>query len=70
MPRLMYAALTISQVYLIQNAVAFVEGIEPTSTGYSLIGGFAFVYIGLAVSYTLHPSNEEEKVGLLTRDRS
>lgn len=49
-PRVIYAALTISQVYLIQNAVAFVEGNEPTSTGYGLLGGFAFVYIGLAVS--------------------
>ncbi|ROW02989.1 hypothetical protein VMCG_05737 [Cytospora schulzeri] len=48
-PKLCYAALSISQVYLIQDAVRYVQGTESTSTGYGLIGAFAFVYIGLAI---------------------
>ncbi|CAN8102283.1 unnamed protein product [Discula destructiva] len=49
-PRLLYAALSISQVYLIQDVVAFVESKSSDSTGYGLLGGFAFVYVGLAVT--------------------
>ncbi|KAI1841484.1 hypothetical protein JX266_012324 [Neoarthrinium moseri] len=48
-PKICYAALSIAQVYLIQNAVTFVQGSVSASTGYGLIGGFALVYIGLAV---------------------
>lgn len=50
-PKLCYAALSISQVYLIQNAVTYVQGAEPINKGYGLIGGFAIVYTGLAVRY-------------------
>lgn len=49
-PRLLYTALTISQVYLIKDAVAFVQGAGQDNKGYGLIGGFALVYVGLAVS--------------------
>lgn len=49
-PRLCYAALNISQVYLIQDAVRFVEGTQPNSTGYGLVGATAIIYTGLAVS--------------------
>lgn len=49
-PKLCYAALSISQVYLIQDDIHFVQGTDPANTGYGLIGAFAFVYIGLAVS--------------------
>lgn len=51
-PKLCHAALSISQVYLIQDAVQFVQGAESESTGYGLLGGFAAVYVGLAVSRT------------------
>jgi len=52
-PRFCYVALSISQTYLIQNTVEYVQGSDDpgsVSTGYGLIGAFAFVYIGLAVS--------------------
>ena len=52
-PRFCYVALSISQVYLIQAAVGYVQGSDKSgsiSNGYGLIGAFAFVYIGLAVS--------------------
>lgn len=48
-PKLCYAALSISQVYLIQNAVTYVRGAESVNKGYGLIGAFAIVYTGLAV---------------------
>lgn len=48
-PKLCYAALNISQVYLIQNAVTYVQGTEPINKGYGLIGAFAIVYTGFAV---------------------
>lgn len=50
-PKLCYAALSISQVYLIQNAVTYVQGAEPINKGYGLIGAFAIVYTGFAVRY-------------------
>lgn len=50
-PKLCYVGLSISQVYLIQDAIHFVQGTDSTNTGYGLIGAFAFVYIGLAVSF-------------------
>ncbi|TRX89453.1 hypothetical protein FHL15_009622 [Xylaria flabelliformis] len=43
----------LSQPFLIQEAVNFVQNAEATdsnNTGYGLIGGFALVYIGLAVA--------------------
>lgn len=49
-PKLCYAALNISQVYLIQNAVTYVQGDESINKGYGLIGAFAVVYTGFAVS--------------------
>ena len=48
-PKLCYAALSVSQVFLIQHAVKFVQGSQSKSAGYGLIGAFALVYIGLAV---------------------
>ncbi|KAI7788103.1 hypothetical protein LA080_013410 [Diaporthe eres] len=48
-PKLCYAALSISQVYLIQNAVTYVQGAEPINKGYGLIGAFAIVYTGFAI---------------------
>lgn len=49
-PKLCYAALNISQVYLIQNAVTYVQGSESVNKGYGLVGAFAIVYTGFAVS--------------------
>ena len=52
-PRFCYVALSISQAYLIQDAVRYVQETDipgSINTGYGLIGAFAFVYIGLAVS--------------------
>lgn len=48
-PKLCYAALSVSQVYLIQNAVTYVQGAESVNKGYGLIGAFALVYTGFAV---------------------
>ncbi|KAI1263553.1 P-loop containing nucleoside triphosphate hydrolase protein [Xylariaceae sp. FL1019] len=53
LPKLAYIALSLTQPFLIQEAVAFVEtdGLrEDDSTGYGLIGAFALVYISLAVA--------------------
>ena len=58
-PRFLYVGLSISQAYLIQDAVRFVQGSDKPgsiSTGYGLIGAFAFVYIGLAVGFGISNS--------------
>ncbi|KAI0858183.1 P-loop containing nucleoside triphosphate hydrolase protein [Xylaria cubensis] len=52
-PKLTYVALSLSQPFLIQEAVSFVQNAEATDSnniGYGLIGGFALVYIGLAIA--------------------
>ncbi|KAH8664569.1 ABC transporter [Xylariales sp. PMI_506] len=52
-PKLCYVGLSVSQTYLIQTTVSWVQEAEsPTSKsrGYGLIGAFAFVYIGLALT--------------------
>ncbi|KAI0543772.1 P-loop containing nucleoside triphosphate hydrolase protein [Xylaria curta] len=52
-PKLAYVALSLSQPFLIQEAVSFVQNAETTdrnNIGYGLIGGFALVYIGLAIT--------------------
>jgi hypothetical protein len=50
-PKLCYAALSVSQVYLIQDAVEFFQGSQSKNAGYGLLGAFALVYVGLAVSF-------------------
>ncbi|RYC65696.1 hypothetical protein CHU98_g529 [Xylaria longipes] len=55
-PKLAYVALSLSHPFLIQEAVSFVQnaGIgDDNNVGYGLIGGFAFVYVGLAVIDTI-----------------
>ncbi|KAJ3569671.1 hypothetical protein NPX13_g6005 [Xylaria arbuscula] len=52
-PKLAYVALSLSQPFLIQEAVSFVQnkGAENSNdVGYGLIGAFALVYIGLAIT--------------------
>ncbi|KAI1751604.1 P-loop containing nucleoside triphosphate hydrolase protein [Xylaria castorea] len=52
-PKLAYVALSLSQPFLIQEAVSFVQNAETKDSnniGYGLIGGFALVYIGLAIT--------------------
>ncbi|KAI1419772.1 P-loop containing nucleoside triphosphate hydrolase protein [Xylaria sp. FL1777] len=52
-PKLAYVALSLSQPFLIQEAVGFVQNTQPeknNNVGYGLIGGFALVYTGLAVT--------------------
>ncbi|KAI8944427.1 P-loop containing nucleoside triphosphate hydrolase protein [Xylaria longipes] len=52
-PKLAYVALSLSHPFLIQEAVSFVQnaGIgDDNNVGYGLIGGFAFVYVGLAIT--------------------
>lgn len=52
-PKLVWVALSLSQPFLIQEAVSFVQSAETggnDNVGYGLIGGFALVYTGLAVS--------------------
>ncbi|KAI1176082.1 P-loop containing nucleoside triphosphate hydrolase protein [Nemania sp. FL0916] len=51
-PKLAYVALSLSQPFLIQEAVSFVQNSEPRdkNVGYGLIGGFALVYTGLAIT--------------------
>ncbi|KAI0201171.1 hypothetical protein F4808DRAFT_129571 [Astrocystis sublimbata] len=59
-PKLAYVALSLSQPFLIQEAVNFVQSSETRDNiGYGLIGGFALVYIGLAAS-TVFPLLREE----------
>jgi hypothetical protein len=50
LPRLSLVALSVAQPFLINKAIAFLQSDEPINIGYGLIGGFAFVYIGAAVS--------------------
>lgn len=53
LPRFCLVALSISQPFLINHAINFLQAPEnekPDSVGYGLIGGFSFVYIGIAVS--------------------
>jgi ATP-binding cassette subfamily C (CFTR/MRP) protein 1 len=58
-PRFCLVALSVSQPFLINSAVNFLqtpEDKESNSVGYGLIGGFSFVYIGTAVSpREIHP---------------
>lgn len=53
LPRLVYAALSLSQPYLVQCVLDF-AGDDSTKnareTAYTLIGAYAIVYVGLAVS--------------------
>ncbi|KAI0906085.1 P-loop containing nucleoside triphosphate hydrolase protein [Ustulina deusta] len=52
-PKLAYVALSLSQPFLIQEAVSFVQNTEAENNndvGYGLIGGFALVYTGLAIT--------------------
>ncbi|KAI1272257.1 P-loop containing nucleoside triphosphate hydrolase protein [Xylaria sp. FL0933] len=52
-PKLAYVALSLSQPFLIQEAVSFVQNTQTSNSndiGYGLIGGFALVYTGLAVT--------------------
>ncbi|KAI0531750.1 P-loop containing nucleoside triphosphate hydrolase protein [Xylaria digitata] len=51
-PKLAYVALSLSQPFLIQEAVSFVQntGNENNNIGYGLIGAFALVYTGLAIT--------------------
>lgn len=50
-PKFCYVALNLSQVYLNQSAVKYIEGANTMdwNNGYGLIAAFALVYIGLAV---------------------
>jgi len=53
MPRLCLIAFNIAQPFLISDAIGFIQGSkakQPDDKGYGLIGAFAFVYIGAAVS--------------------
>ncbi|KAI0508944.1 P-loop containing nucleoside triphosphate hydrolase protein [Xylaria bambusicola] len=52
-PKLAYVALSLSQPFLIREAVSFVQNTQSENNndiGYGLIGAFALVYIGLAVT--------------------
>lgn len=51
-PKLAYVAFSLSQPFLIQEAVSLVQNADAgdsDNVGYGLIGGFALVYTGLAV---------------------
>ncbi|ORY71658.1 multidrug resistance-related protein [Pseudomassariella vexata] len=50
-PKFCYVGLSLTQPYLIQDVIAFVQTAETESenTGYGLIGAFGFVYLGLAI---------------------
>ncbi|KAI1313225.1 P-loop containing nucleoside triphosphate hydrolase protein [Xylaria venustula] len=53
LPKLAYVGLSLSQPFLIREAVSFVQNTETGNdgnVGYGLIGGFALVYISLAVT--------------------
>lgn len=57
LPRLVYAALSLSQPYLVQRVLDFNDSKDnPNSkaTIYSMIGAYAIVYVGLAVSRSSH----------------
>ncbi|GAW18308.1 hypothetical protein ANO14919_077830 [Xylariales sp. No.14919] len=52
-PKLAYVALSLSQPFLIQEAVSFVQNTgagNNNDVGYGLIGAFALVYTGLAIT--------------------
>ena len=50
-PRLLLSALRFAQPFLVANVVTWARAKESSKNiGYGLIGAFAFVYIGLAVS--------------------
>ncbi|KAI0968721.1 P-loop containing nucleoside triphosphate hydrolase protein [Xylaria arbuscula] len=52
-PKFAYVALSLSQPFLIREAVSFVQNTETgnnSNVGYGLIGGFALVYISLAIT--------------------
>ncbi|ETS81268.1 hypothetical protein PFICI_06270 [Pestalotiopsis fici W106-1] len=52
-PKFCYVALSLSQTFLIRQMVTWVQNSDAASsnnTGYGLIGAFAFVYIGLALT--------------------
>lgn len=70
-PRLIYAALSVSQIHLIQNAVAFVEGLESTSTGYGLPAWWVRLrpHRPSCKSHNYHPRMSGEQ-GLMTLLRS
>ena len=53
LPRLSLVAFNVSQPFLINRAIKFIdtsETIQPNNIGYGLIGAFALVYVGTAVS--------------------
>jgi ATP-binding cassette subfamily C (CFTR/MRP) protein 1 len=52
-PRICFLAFTLAQPFLLTKAVQFAEGPTTSKTmnsGYGLIGAYALVYIGMAVS--------------------
>lgn len=52
-PKLAYVAFSLSQPFLIQEAVSLVQNADAgdsDNVGYGLIGGFALVYTGLAIT--------------------
>lgn len=51
LPRFLLVALSITQPFLINEAVNYIEtsSAKSKNTGYGLIGAFAFVYMGSAV---------------------
>jgi len=53
LPRLSLVAFNISQPFLINRAINFIDTsktVQPNNVGYGLIGAFALVYIGIAVN--------------------
>jgi ATP-binding cassette, subfamily C (CFTR/MRP), member 1 len=56
-PKLLLVGLSVGQTYLVQGAVNYVQSVETDSVneGYGLLGGFAVVYIGLAVGILSDP---------------
>jgi len=58
-PRIGMIALSISQPFLVSNALRFLtmpDSESTTNLGYSLIGAFAFVFVGSAVCIHLSVS--------------
>ncbi|KAH6646791.1 ABC transporter type 1, transmembrane domain-containing protein, partial [Truncatella angustata] len=51
-PKLLLVGLSFGQTYLIQDAVNYVQTVDtrPMGEGYGLLGGFALVYVGLAIA--------------------
>lgn len=57
LPRLCLVAFNVTQPYLIADTIQFIQnskGSQFDAKGYGLIGAFAFVYVGAAVSEVLH----------------